>query len=239
MEQNKRPNILWICTDQQRTETLGCYGNPFVRTPNIDSLATHGIRFTNAYAQSPVCMPSRASFLTGRYPNTCGVRYNGQDMRASEAEYLIPRRLRDDAGYTCGLCGKLHLGIGNPAVTPVMEHRINDGYDYFAWSHEPGYRWPTNGYSLWLSACGNPTKLRRARTANMSAKVCQPNTTTRSGAPTAPSSSWRAQAILTARGYFLSTAMTRTTLSIPPRNTLSAIFPSWINCQCPTTPSGN
>lgn len=158
MEQNKRPNILWICTDQQRTETLGCYGNPFVRTPNIDSLATHGIRFTNAYAQSPVCMPSRASFLTGRYPNTCGVRYNGQDMRASEAEYLIPRRLRDDAGYTCGLCGKLHLGIGNPAVTPVMEHRINDGYDYFAWSHEPGYRWPTNGYSLWLSACGKSYK---------------------------------------------------------------------------------
>ncbi|HML48258.1 MAG TPA: sulfatase-like hydrolase/transferase, partial [Clostridia bacterium] len=54
------PNILWICSDQQRWDTLGCYGNPFVRTPNLDRLAALGVRFDRAYAQSPVCSPSRA-----------------------------------------------------------------------------------------------------------------------------------------------------------------------------------
>ena len=59
-----RPNILWICTDQQRWDTLGCYGNEFVQTPNIDRLAENGVVFSHCYTQSPVCMPSRGSFLT-------------------------------------------------------------------------------------------------------------------------------------------------------------------------------
>ena len=55
------PNILWICSDQQRFDTLGCYGNPYVRTPNLDKLAQEGVLFEHAYSQSPVCTPSRAS----------------------------------------------------------------------------------------------------------------------------------------------------------------------------------
>lgn len=69
-----RPNILWICTDQQRYDTLGCTGNPYVETPNLDGLAREGVCFHHAYCQSPVCAPSRVSFLSGRYPRTVRVR---------------------------------------------------------------------------------------------------------------------------------------------------------------------
>src|SRR5947209_7595506 len=78
----ERPNILWICTDQQRYDTLGCYGNPWVRTPNIDGLAGEGTRFEFAFCQNPLCTPSRASFLTGRYPRTTRARQNGQSIPA-------------------------------------------------------------------------------------------------------------------------------------------------------------
>ena len=65
-----RPNILWICTDQQRYDTIHALGNDHIRTPNIDGLAAAGVAFTHAYCQSPICTPSRASFLTGMYPSS-------------------------------------------------------------------------------------------------------------------------------------------------------------------------
>ncbi len=148
-------NILWICTDQQRFDTLGCYGNPFVKTPNLDRLAKMGVRFQNAYSQSPVCAPSRASFLTGRYPRTCGVRQNGQDIDGKER--LLPKILSEQ-GYTCGLAGKLHISACGQKACKTIEPRIDDGYDYFRWSHHPagmdGGSWPTNEYSLWLERHG-------------------------------------------------------------------------------------
>ena len=70
MSNDARPNILFICTDQQRFDSLGCYGNRHIRTPAIDGLAEQGVLFEQCYVQSPVCSPSRASLLTGRYP-TC------------------------------------------------------------------------------------------------------------------------------------------------------------------------
>ncbi|QQA43869.1 sulfatase [Pelagovum pacificum] len=155
-----RPNILWICTDQQRFDTLGCYGNTFVKTPNIDRLAEEGVLFENTYSQSPVCTPSRASFLTGRYPRTTRTRQNGQDI--PEDERLISRLLAD-GGYTCGLSGKLHLSACHPSVAPDHERRIDDGYAAFHWSHHPvplmkrgatGNNWATNEYDLWLRERG-------------------------------------------------------------------------------------
>lgn len=113
MEQDAKPNILWLCTDQQRFDTLGCYGNKFVHTPNLDRLAASGVRFANAYAQNPVCTPSRASFLTGRYPHICRARQNGVDI--PESETLVTRLLHD-AGYIGGLSGKLHLSTCNYSV---------------------------------------------------------------------------------------------------------------------------
>ncbi len=151
-----RPNILWICTDQQRWDTLGCYGNSFVRTPHLDKLAARGVLFERAFCQSPVCTPSRASILTGRYPRTTRARQNGQDI--PEDEVLVTKLLAD-AGYICGLSGKLHLSACHPSVTPGMERRIDDGYAEFHWSHHPAiayseekasHNWPSNEYNLWL-----------------------------------------------------------------------------------------
>lgn len=147
------PNILWICTDQQRWDTLGCYGNPLVHTPNLDRLAAEGARFEHAYCQSPVCTPSRTSFLTGRYPRTTGCWQNGQNI--PEREVLVTKIMADH-GYRCGLAGKLHLSACNPKVCPEMERRVDDGYADFHWSHHPMPGWGDhNEYWAWLTAQGS------------------------------------------------------------------------------------
>lgn len=148
----KQPNILWICTDQQRFDTLCCYGNKFVNTPNLDRLAQKGMLFKNAFSQSPVCTPSRANFLTGRYPRTTRCRQNGADI--PEDEVLVTKIL-SDAGYVCGLSGKLHLSACNPSVCKSMERRIDDGYTEFQWSHHSGSMGEaTNEYWQWLEEKG-------------------------------------------------------------------------------------
>ncbi len=146
------PNILWICSDQQRWDTLGCYGNDFVETPHLDRLAREGTLFEHAYCQSPVCTPSRASFLTGRYPRTTRCRQNGVDIPPDE---VLVTRMLADAGYACGLSGKLHLSACHPSVCRTMERRIEDGYDEFHWSHHSGPGWgEANEYWAWLAAQG-------------------------------------------------------------------------------------
>lgn len=147
----KKPNILWICTDQQRADTLGCYGNTVIETPNLDRLANHGVMFERAYCQCPVCAPSRASFLTGRYPRTCRLRQNGQKIPAEEK--LVTALLRD-SGYVCGLSGKLHLAPCDPGLFPGTESRTDDGYSVFYWSHHPNPDWGVNEYTLWLQNKG-------------------------------------------------------------------------------------
>lgn len=151
-----QPNILWICTDQQRFDSLSCYGNDFVDTPNIDRLADRGTRFDRAYCQSPVCTPSRASFLTGRYPRTVQTRQNGQVI--PDDEFLITRRFAQE-GYNCALSGKLHLSPADPTSDDNevrhMEERIDDGYGPFHWSHAPQQPYPGNQYRAdWLQQKG-------------------------------------------------------------------------------------
>ena len=70
----KKPNILWIITDQQSANMMGCSGSPYINTPNIDSIASAGVRFANAYCAQPVCAPSRFSLMTGLYPSAASVR---------------------------------------------------------------------------------------------------------------------------------------------------------------------
>ncbi len=142
-----RPNILWLCTDQQRYDTVRALGNDKINTPNIDALVASGTSFDRAYCQSPVCAPSRASFLTGRYPRTTGCRQNGQQINATER--LVPRIMADQ-GYACGLAGKLHLA----ACQDRVETRIDDGYAEFHWSHHPPPDWEENAYAQWLAAKG-------------------------------------------------------------------------------------
>ena len=113
----KPVNLVFILTDNQGAWTLGCYGNKDIRTPNVDRLAANGLRFTRALSSNPVCSPTRATFLTGLIPSQHGVHsfldpkfmmgpqaYNTIDEFRSLGEILR------DAGYTCGLSGKWHLG---------------------------------------------------------------------------------------------------------------------------------
>ncbi len=145
----EKPNILWICTDQQRYDTIGALGNPYVSTPNIDSLVAEGVAFTHAYCQSPICTPSRSSFLTGMYPSATHVNGNGNDYYP-ETYPLITRTLAD-IGYDCGLIGKLHLASAYGRIEP----RANDGYRYWQYSHAPRDDWKEgHGYADWVRSKG-------------------------------------------------------------------------------------
>ena len=142
------PNILWITTDQQRFDTIASHGNPHIRTPHLDRLVQEGVSFLRAYCQSTVCAPSRASYLTGRYPRTTGCRQNGQTLPSKEK--LISRYMAE-AGYYCGLAGKQHLAS---CSNGKVELRGDDGYHEFHWSHHPQPDWPENAYNQWLARQG-------------------------------------------------------------------------------------
>ena len=103
---SKKPNFLFIMTDQQRSDWLGCAGHPVVKTPNIDSLAATGTRFEQFYVAMPVCMPNRASFMTGRYPSVHGLRFNGSILPTNANSFVDVLRV---AGYQTASIGKSHL----------------------------------------------------------------------------------------------------------------------------------
>jgi len=144
------PNILWITTDQQRWNTIGALGNKYVNTPNLDRLVREGVSFNKAFVQAPICTPSRASFLTGMYPSTIRASKNGASEWA-EAAPLITKLLKD-AGYDCGLSGKLHLST---AMAHRPEHRPkDDGYRVFELSHGPYQTGSANDYINWFQQKG-------------------------------------------------------------------------------------
>jgi arylsulfatase A-like enzyme len=101
-----QPNILFVHTDEQRVDTLGCYGNDVVDTPHIDVLAAAGVTFEEGHCTHPLCSPSRASLMTGRYPSTHGLWRNGIPL--PQDEETLAELLRG-AGYTTGLLGKAHF----------------------------------------------------------------------------------------------------------------------------------
>jgi arylsulfatase A-like enzyme len=128
-----RPNLVFILTDNQGAWTLGCYGNPDIRTPNIDRLAAEGLRFTRALSSNPVCSPTRATFLTGLIPSQHGVHsfldpkfMMGPEAYNTLAEFTSLGEILQGAGYTCGLSGKWHLGAN---LTP------SEGFT--AWTTKP------------------------------------------------------------------------------------------------------
>ncbi|MEC7139886.1 MAG: sulfatase-like hydrolase/transferase, partial [Pseudomonadota bacterium] len=122
----KQPSFLFLITDQQRADWLGCAGHPVLKTPNIDAIAGQGTRFERFYAASPVCMPNRASLLTGRYPSLHGLRYNGCRLPLSAKTFV---NLLAKGGYHTAAIGKSHLqpftGLPpmgrDPALTAVSE----------------------------------------------------------------------------------------------------------------------
>ncbi len=101
-------NILFIMYDQLRFDYLGCAGHTHLETPNFDRVAAMGVRFTNAYSQSPVCGASRMSFYTGRYVSSHGAQWNGYPLRVGE--HTLGDHLRA-AGMDCWLIGKTHMKV--------------------------------------------------------------------------------------------------------------------------------
>ncbi len=149
MPSGPRPNILWYCTDQQRFDTIGALGNPYVATPTIDRLVGEGVAFTHTYCQSPICTPSRSSFMTGLYPTRVHNTRNGNESFPDWPPVIT--RLIADAGYECGLIGKFHLQSAGHRTEP----RIDDGFSYWKFSHAPRDDWQAgHDYADWVRAQG-------------------------------------------------------------------------------------
>ncbi len=106
-----KPNIIFILADDLGWSELGCYGNTFNETPNLDRLAAQGMRFTQGYAAAPVCSPYRAAFLTGQYPARIGIiDYLRPDSAGGlSTDHVTIAKLLKSSGYATGMIGKWHL----------------------------------------------------------------------------------------------------------------------------------
>jgi arylsulfatase A-like enzyme len=121
----KRPNFLLFITDQHRADHLGCYGNAQVETPAIDAIAARGTRFSRFYVATPICMPNRATLMTGRMPSLHGARHNGIPLSLSATTFVD---ILAAGGWRTALIGKCHLQsmsprkptLGMPEVDPAL-----------------------------------------------------------------------------------------------------------------------
>ena len=119
-----RPNIVFVITDDQRWDAMGCAGHPFLKTPNMDRLAREGAMFANAFVTTPLCSPSRSSFLTGQYVHTTGVIGNGPAMNPISHRLVTFPRLLKDAGYESAYVGKWHMG-NDDSPRPGFDHWVS------------------------------------------------------------------------------------------------------------------
>src|SRR5690606_15034616 len=124
---DRKPNVILIYSDDQGWADLGVYGSPDLQTPHLDSLASRGVRFTQFYSASPVCSPSRASVLTGRYPQRAGLAGNASSHEGDAGmpghQYTLAELFKD-AGYQTGHVGKWHVGYSEE-TTPNAQ-----GFDH-------------------------------------------------------------------------------------------------------------
>ena len=170
----QRPNLLFIFTDQQRADTLGCYGNRLVETPNLDRLASEGVLFENAYVTQPVCTPSRSSIMTGLYPHTTGCIDNNVPLPPDTPTIaeMVPGE------YVCGYVGKWHLGDEIIPQHGFQEWISIEDY-YRAHYSRPEYRSLFSSYHHFLADQGLEPDLQehgarvfgRVRTAQLPEKL--------------------------------------------------------------------
>uniref|UniRef100_A0A8C8VIV8 Sulfatase N-terminal domain-containing protein n=1 Tax=Pelusios castaneus TaxID=367368 RepID=A0A8C8VIV8_9SAUR len=134
-----KPNIVLILADDLGIGDVGCYGNDTLRTPNIDRLAKEGVKLTQHIAAAPLCSPSRAAFLTGRYPVRSGmdaiddsrvILWTGASGGLPPNETTFARILQQQ-GYMTGLIGKWHQGVNCESRNDHCHHPLNHGFDYF------------------------------------------------------------------------------------------------------------
>ena len=144
---NARPNIIWIMADDMSWGDLGCFGSELIETPNIDRLATEGMRFTCCYSGSTVCAPSRSSLMQGLHQGHATVRNNaapGGYRHCLQPEDTTVAEVLSGAGYRCGLFGKWGLSLWDQPTVPT-----NKGFDSFcgylnqrrAHNYYPPYLW--------------------------------------------------------------------------------------------------
>ncbi|CAN8196638.1 unnamed protein product [Coccothraustes coccothraustes] len=134
-----KPNIILLMADDLGIGDLGCYGNRTLRTPNIDRLAEEGVTLTQHIAASPLCTPSRAAFLTGRYPirsgmaafSRVGVFLFSASSGGLPSEEITFSRLLKQKGYATALIGKWHLGMNCESSNDFCHHPLSHGFDYF------------------------------------------------------------------------------------------------------------
>ncbi len=118
-----RPNFVFVLVDDLRFDELACSGHPFAQTPHADRLAHEGALFQNAFVATPLCSPSRASFLTGQYPHQHGITDNVDRSPRSHALITWPRLLHDN-GYETAFLGKWHMGIDD-SPRPGFDHWVS------------------------------------------------------------------------------------------------------------------
>ena len=139
----ERPNVLLILADQFRYDCLGANGNRLVRTPNLDKLAAGAANFSSAFVQAPVCVPSRVTLLTGRYPHSHKNRVNYTPCDARE---VFLQRILKENGYQTGSVGKLHY------YPPTAEHARTTGFDRVLLDDGVGTTDPHSDYVAWRKA---------------------------------------------------------------------------------------
>ncbi|XP_012314215.1 arylsulfatase L isoform X1 [Aotus nancymaae] len=134
-----RPNILLLMADDLGIGDIGCYGNNTMRTPNIDHLAEFGVKLTQHVSAASLCTPSRAAFLTGRYPVRSGMvssighrvlQWTGASGGLPTNETTFAKILKEK-GYATGLIGKWHLGLNCESASDHCHHPLHHGFDYF------------------------------------------------------------------------------------------------------------
>ncbi len=122
-----RPNVILLMTDQHRADHLGCYGNPVVKTPNIDRIAARGCCFDKSFVANPICMPNRASILTGRMPSVHGLRSNGVSLSLKARTFVEELA---NADYDTALMGKLHVqnmtGMDREFTPPGAQELVDE-----------------------------------------------------------------------------------------------------------------
>jgi arylsulfatase A-like enzyme len=123
-EKSRPPNVVFILADDLGYGDLGCYGQKQIQTPNIDRMAAEGMRFTQFYAGSTVCAPSRCALMTGLHTGHCFIRGNAKDNLRPD-DVTVAKVLKG-AGYTTGLVGKWGLGHEGSTGVPTKQ-----GFDSF------------------------------------------------------------------------------------------------------------
>jgi arylsulfatase A-like enzyme len=149
-----KPNLLFVFSDQQSSDMLGCYGNAQIKTPNIDRLAKEGIRFIHGVSSSPVCTPFRGMLLSGQHPLFNGCTVNDVQMLPGKGRHFS--EVLRDAGYQTGFIGKCHL-YGGMRNRPIPKGPLRYGFDHEFFSNNCTLRFGANDAFYW-DAKGGKTK---------------------------------------------------------------------------------